>query len=115
MMFFSLPSLCLSLPTFSNDDAISNLNWGRRLCWLSRCKQMVHCIMPLHFHVHKKISNEKYHIFTNDISWTNITRTNVVNFSQLSPGKYESIYDDKIIFIGAMKYFYPAPHRAASK
>ena len=65
--------------------------------------------MPLHFHVHKKISNEKYHIFTNDISWTNITRTNVVNFSQLSPGKYESIYDDKIIFIGAMKYFFPGP------
>ena len=43
------------------------------------------------------------------------TRTNVVNFSHFSPGKYESIYDDKIIFIGAMKYFFPAPHRAATK
>ena len=101
MKFFRLPTLCLSLPTFSHSDAISNLNRGRVAAG-SRCKQMVHCIMPLHFHVDKKY-HMKNIIFIRMtsvelISPDPVSRANVVNFSHLSQRKYESIYD-KIIFI----------------
>ena len=64
-MFFSLPALRLS-PYLLKQRRNIKFKLGSVAAG-SRCKQMVHCIMPLHFHVDKNI---KYHIFTNDISWT---------------------------------------------